>query len=120
MWADEVGFEVPAHASRLVHRFEPEGAPDRFVTVRGGFPGNRHFFAAVKDLEREPGRLEHQIEPGDGGCRVQLRADTYAYFVHLDCPDEDVRFEDNYLELAPGEERVIAVTGASEVHVRAR
>ncbi len=104
VWADEVGFEVPPHTSRLAHRFEPGGAPDRFVTVRGGFPDNRHFFAAVKGPNASQAAWSTRSSPVDGGCRVHLRADTYAYFVHLGCSDEHVRFEDNYLELAPGEE----------------
>ena len=42
--------------------------------------------------------------------RVRLRADAYAYFVHLAHPDERVRFSDNYLELEPGEERTVVLT----------
>jgi beta-mannosidase len=105
--AEEVAFEVPAHASRLVHRTAVEGAPDRYATVRGAaFPPNRHFFAAIKDLDRAPGELEHSFEDG----AVRLRAKTYAYFVHLSCPDEDARFE----------ERTVAVSGADDLTVRSR
>ena len=101
----------------MVHAFSPDGGPDRYVAVRGAtFPPNRHFFAAIKDLRREAGRVEHSFEDG----AVRLRADTYAYFVHLSCPDEDAWFEDNYLELAPGEERTVAVRGADDLTVRTR
>ena len=90
---------------------------------------NRHFFAAIKDLEREPTRLEHVFEPVDDGGRelhVRLRSEAYAYFVHLAHPDERVRFSDNYLELAPGEERTVvlshpdAAPRPQDVSVRAR
>ena len=57
---------------------------------------------------------------------VRLRADAYAYFVHLAHPDERVRFSDNYLELEPGEERTVELTHPDaaprpqDVSVRAR
>ena len=34
----------------------------------------------------------------------------YAYFVHLEVPDEFTGFSDNYFDLEPGEERTIIVT----------
>ena len=91
-------------------------------------PPNRHFFAAIKDLERAPARLEHVFEAVNGGreLSVRLRADGYAYFVHLAHPDERVRFSDNYLELEPGEERTVVLTHPDaaprpqDVSVRAR
>ena len=57
---------------------------------------------------------------------MHLRADAYAYFVHLAHPDERVRFSDNYLELEPGEERTVVLRHAhaaprpQDVSVRAR
>lgn len=108
---------MPPHASRLVHWTAVEGARDRYASVRGAaFPPNRHFFATIKDLDRAPGELEHAFDDG----AVRLRAKTYAYFVHLSCPDEAARFEDDYLELAPGEERTVAVSGADDLTVRSR
>jgi hypothetical protein len=35
---------------------------------------------------------------------------AYAYFVHLEVPDEATRFSDNYFDLEPGQERTISVT----------
>ena len=72
------------------------------------FPPNRHFFAAIKDLVREPAHVEATFEDS----RVHLRADAYAYFVHLAHPDERIRFSDNYLELMPGEERTVEPSSA--------
>jgi beta-mannosidase len=126
---EEVAFSVAAHSSRCVHRFETDGAADRYLAVRSdAFPGNRHFFAPVKDLEREPARLDHVFEAvaGERALHVRLRADAYAYFVHLAHPDERVRFSDNYLELEPGEERRVVLTHPEaaprpqDVSVRAR
>ena len=105
------------------------GAPDRHFSVRSATtPPNRHFFTAMKDLERVPARLDHVFEAVSGGrdLSVRLRADAYAYFVHLVPPDERVRFSDNYLELEPGEERTIVLTHPDaaprpqDVSVRAR
>jgi beta-mannosidase len=127
--SEDVEFSVPAHSSRRVHRVEAEGAADRFLSVRSdAFPPNRHFFTAIKDLERESARLEHVFEAVNGARQlsVRLRADAYAYFVHLAHPDERVRFSDNYLELAPGEERTVvlahpeAAPRPQDVSVRAR
>jgi len=42
-----------------------------------------------------------------------LRTPGYAYFVHLEDPDEATRFSDNYFDLEPGEERSIAVTNVA-------
>jgi beta-mannosidase len=129
---EDVEFEVDAHTSRCVHRWDAgalPGAPDRYLSVRSATsPPNRHFFAAIKDLEREPARLEHVFEAVNGGrdLAVRLRADAYAYFVHLAHPDERVRFSDNYLELEPGEERTVVLTHPEtaprpqDVSVRAR
>lgn len=114
---EDVVVSVPARESRSVRRWEAgelAGGEDRYLTVRSAaevFPGNRHFFAAIKDLAREPAQLEHTIETvGERELRVRLRSDAYAYFVHLAMPDERVRFSDNYLELEPGEERIVTIT----------
>ena len=96
---------------------QPDG-PDRrltalpaFVTVRGGFPDNRHFFAPIKDLERDPVRPEVDITPtGEHELKVRLEAPAYAYFVHLEIPDEFARFSDNYFDLEAGQQRTISVT----------
>jgi beta-mannosidase len=77
----------------------------------GLFPPNRHFFAAIKDLERAPVRPEAVVTPGAvGELRVELRAPEYAYFVHLSVPDEAAHLSDNYFDLEPGERRTVVVT----------
>jgi Ig-fold domain len=40
---------------------------------------------------------------------VRLRADAYAYFVSVTLGDPAASPSDNYLELEPGEQRVISV-----------
>ena len=115
---------VPAHASRCVGRWEFAGGPDRYLRVesaRGAFGANRSFFAAIKDLERPPARVEHTVEPaGDGRLAVRLQADAYAYFVHVASPDEHVRYSDNHIDLEAGEERTTIVSGARAEDLRVR
>jgi beta-mannosidase len=119
-----VPVDVSAGESRRVGRWDAgalAGGADRYLHVEAGagaFAPNRHFFAAIKDLEREPARLEHSVDvaPG-GGLRVQLRAERYAYFVHLGLRDERARAGDDYFELQPGEERTVLVTHPDRVLV---
>jgi beta-mannosidase len=126
-----VALRVAPHASACVRRWaagELAGGPDRYLAVRsarGAFPANRHFFAAIKDLEREPPVVEHAVAPTADGLAVRLRAAAYAYFVHVAVPDERVCFSDNFVELEPGEERTLTLTSpvplrAQDVTVRVR
>jgi beta-mannosidase len=50
------------------------------------------------------------VPTGEHELRVRLRTPVYAYFVHLEVPDESTGFSDNYFDLEPGEERTIIVT----------
>jgi beta-mannosidase len=130
---EAVRFRIPANGSACVRRWEAgELAADagRYLAVRaagGGFAPNRHFFAAVKDLRREPAQVVHEAVPDAGGdLRVRLRADRYALFVHLGLRDELARASDDYFELEPGEERTVTVArpgralGPEDVAVRWR
>jgi beta-mannosidase len=117
IWEEDIRVRVPANASRQVAHWPADrvkGAPDRYLTAQSGedrFPKNRHFFAAIKDLERTPLEPNVSIVPtGEHELRVHLRAPVYAYFVHLEVPDEATGFSDNYFDLEPGEERTIIVT----------
>jgi beta-mannosidase len=125
-----VEIRAPAHTSRCVATWEPgqlPGGPDRYLHVSsatGTFPANRHFFVAIKDLDRPRAEVAVRTERAGDELRVALRAEAYAYFVHVATPDEHVRYSDNYLELEPGEERMIILTSSAglpgDVTVRAR
>ena len=115
-WALPVRVDVPANSSQPVARWtnaELGPAPDRFLSVRppeGEFPANRHFFAAIKDLRREPAQPNvtmrqvnlHEVE-------VELSAESYVYFFHLCHPSEFTHYSDNYFDLEPGEKRTLRV-----------
>ncbi len=117
IWEENIRVRVPANASHPVAHWPADrvkGAPDRYLTAHSGedrFPKNRHFFAAIKDLRRTPLEPNVSIIPtGEHELRVRLKAPVYAYFVHLEVPDEATGFSDNYFDLEPGEERTIIVT----------
>jgi len=87
--------------------------PGRYLSAsssRGTFPTNRHFFAAIKDLRREPVKPEIEItQTEERELQINLQSKSYAYFVHLEVPDEATRFSDNYFDLEPGEERTVFI-----------
>jgi beta-mannosidase len=117
LWEDRPEAEVPANTSVAVWRGEAAriaGANDRYLAVRspsGRFPQNRHFFAAIKDLNRAAAEPEVRISSrGERELRVDLRASVYLYYVHLIVPDENTHFSDNYFDLAPGDRQIVVVT----------
>ena len=82
--------------------------------MNGLVPGNRHFFAPVKDLQYIPSQPEITITPhSEHELHVHMRAVTYTYFLHLIVPDERTHFTDNYFDLEAGESRTIVVTNRS-------
>jgi beta-mannosidase len=122
IWQEERTIAAPANSSQPVARWNAEalgGTPGRYLAVRSPtdrFPPNRHFFAAIKDLERPVAPpLMTVTAASDRKLRVELTAaaDAYAYFVHLTLPQEGTRFSDNYFDLEPGGRCVITVTNST-------
>ena len=94
---------------QTTHYLAVQSADDRF-------PANRHFFAALKDLQRNAAEPEMRItQSGSGALTVQLAAQAAAYdvLVHLTTPHEGTHYSDNYFDLAPGERRSITLTNAT-------
>jgi beta-mannosidase len=117
IWEENLQAHVPANSSRLVARWTADrvsSSPDRYLSVSSDhyrFPSNRHFFAPIKDLRREPVEPDVDItQTEENELKVRLGASAYAYFVHLEVPDGAVRFSENYFDLESGEERTISVT----------
>lgn len=105
---------APRHSVMAWHATAEFGAdqvawvesPDRL------FPPNRLFFAEIKDIPFLPVAFDvNVIETGPDRATIDIRADRYAYFVHVPTPAPGVRFSDNYLDLRPGEPREIEVRG---------
>jgi len=75
------------------------------------FPANRHFFTAVKDLERSPTALEMSVtSQGEHEIQVHLHASSYAFFVHIGIAAEQTHFSDNYFDMNAGEKRTIVIS----------
>jgi beta-mannosidase len=117
VWEEDLSVHTSSNSSRPVARWTADrvsGSPHHYLSVSSKgdrFPFNRHFFAAIKDLGRDPVEPEVEIVPrGEHQLSVRLEAPAYAYFVNLEVPDEATRFSDNYFDLAPGERREVLVT----------
>ncbi|NLG96326.1 MAG: glycoside hydrolase family 2 protein [Chloroflexi bacterium] len=122
VWEQALEVKAPENFSGEVRRWTREELTDPaggdcnglYLWVRSAankFPENRHFFAAIKDLQREPVEPEMEIrQVGEGELEVELLAPANAYFVHLTHPDENTRYSDNYFDLEPGDRRVVRVT----------
>jgi beta-mannosidase len=119
LWEQTRELTVSAGASECVWRWASDALGGRsagsYVSVRsaaGAFPANRHFFADLKDLDRQSTAPNLVVVPvGPHEVRVQLSAPTtgYVYFAHVTSPYESTRFSDNYVDLLPGETRGIVV-----------
>lgn len=122
LWQEEMNVAVPANDSQPVAHWSADllGAEaDRYLIVRSpadSFPVNRHFFAAIKDLQRTVMPPSMTVTPiGNHELQVDLTAalDAYAYFVHHTVPHAATRFSDNYFDLEPGEQRQVRITNAA-------
>ena len=91
LWSSAVEVDVAANSSCLVWSGMLEGGAGRYVTVSGeSVPANRHFFVAVKDLELPAVELDVDVKPIDAHeVHVQVRAESFAYFVHVAAPPRD-------------------------------
>jgi beta-mannosidase len=120
VWTETLDYSVPDNGSQPVWRAEAAriaAGAGHVLTVRASdeaFPANRHFFAAIKDLDRpktaQPGFAIEQAGPNE--LRVTLDAPAYLFFVHLLVPSETAKFSDNYFDLAAGETRLITIRDA--------
>jgi len=109
---------VPAGAHAVIWRGTmPEGGGHvlRVWSSNGVFAANRRLSAPIARLA-----LQRQARPtvsvtrlGPAHLTVDLRADAYLAFVHLTSGRPDLRFDDNYFDLATGEVRRVSVTAAT-------
>ncbi|MBN2304915.1 MAG: glycoside hydrolase family 2 protein [Anaerolineae bacterium] len=121
-WGTMVPVLVLPNSSQPIWRSDPDtliSAPDHYLRVRSTnnhFPPNRHFFAPIKDLKRDPQPVTFTIDAIDSHTlNVQLAAPTYALFVNLSVPHDGTRYSDNYFDLQPGEKRTITITNTDIV-----
>jgi hypothetical protein len=99
-----------------IHHLRP--ANDRYLAIHSpgaSIPSNRHFFTAVKDLDRPvsaPTLAINQFGPHELRVEVRGPASGYALLVHLLVPHKATRYSDDYVDLASKEVQPLTVTNA--------
>jgi beta-mannosidase len=119
LWEDQVQAQIPANASVEVGRLDSvTRQPDCYLCVKSGsgiFPANRHFYAAVKDLERETVEPQVTITQLDNSTvEVIVTAPKYVFFFHLTHSSEFTQYSDNYFDMEAGETRVVLMWNDKE------
>jgi beta-mannosidase len=116
IWEEHHTVALPARTSQAVHTWDAgrlQAAPNTYLWLASQdarLGSNRHFFVAIKDLQRTRPEVETRIlAQGLHELEVELYAPSYAYFVHLLVADPATRFSDNYFDLAPGQRRLVRV-----------
>jgi len=115
VWSEDVLADIPANSSVQVWTGKPEGTPDRVLTVHADqFARNRHFFAAIKELELGKDCLQSSISVVDSNTlSVVLLGLGYVYCILILCSEPDVEFSDNYFDMLFGETRTITIRSRS-------
>jgi beta-mannosidase len=113
-WSQAVDYHVPATTSVRVWSGEVAGSAGQVIRVTApdaAFPDNKHFFAAIKDLDRaDPPAPDVRIEAlSPNELAVHVTAKAYTWFVHLLVADETTIFSDNYIDIPEGETRTLLV-----------
>jgi beta-mannosidase len=84
------------------------------LRVAGHMVGeNRHFLAPLEELVIPESRIRHRLETVDGRGLLRVQADSYAWVVRIAAPT-GVALEDNYFDVFPGDEKLVAVEGPAE------
>ena len=76
-----------------------------------------HLFVPLKELELPDPAIEVQVIPTDEAARITLISDRFAKDVALSIPGVDGFLSDNYFDLVPGEETVIAFRSDETIDV---
>jgi beta-mannosidase len=115
---ETVEVHIPPQGNHAVWTGRFAGGPDRYVVVRsrgGSVPANRHFFRAIRELRLAKVKPQVAIDAVDAHkVHVTLTAPAYVYLVHVDVSVEGTQFDDSYVDLEAGEQRVITVTHATQ------
>jgi beta-mannosidase len=121
---ESVPASVCADGSLAVARCQPPGdvtspPSECFWWARLAVDGkpvseDRYFLAPLEKLEIPEATVQYQLEATGGTSVLRLQADTYAWVVRIAAP-AGVTLEDNYFDVFPGEEKLIAVDGPAEL-----
>lgn len=113
-WTKTVALDVGPTESRCVWRGQAAGGPADILWVRSpadAFPGNRWFFAPIKDLDRSAATAPQvSVTARDAQTvEVTVQAETPVWFVHALVDEPAARFSDNYVDLMAGEARTLVI-----------
>jgi beta-mannosidase len=115
---------VAADGSREVATCQPPGdlafpSSDCFWWARLEVDGkpvseDRYFLAPLEKLEIPEATVQYQLETTGGTNLLCLQADSYAWVVRIAAP-AGLTLEDNYFDVFPGDEKLIAIDGPAEL-----
>ncbi|GAA0650004.1 beta-mannosidase [Brevundimonas lenta] len=111
-------FSAAGGGHALPWREPLSGSADQVLRVRSpdhAFETARHLFRPIADLALRPDARPRVAitQPSETELRIDLAAGTWLAFVHIISDRPDLRFSDNYFDLAAGEERTVVVTAAT-------
>jgi beta-mannosidase len=119
-WTRAATFTIAPNTGAPVWRGEVEAADDLVLTVRSVadlFLPNRELLAPIARLDLSKGaRPEMTIrQVAPRVLAVDLSAETWLAFVHLVSDRADLRFSDNYFDMAASERRTLTITGDKDL-----
>jgi len=76
---------------------------------------DRYFLVPWKDLKLAPVKLEYSLKPlGNDEYVLRIKADRFAWMVEVKFRESEVKINDNYFDLLPGETREVLLKGPRE------
>ena len=115
VWTETIDYAVAANTSAPVWSGTAEAADNLVLTVRSPesrFSPNRYLLAPISRLALKSGAKPtvsiEQTRPTQ--LHIRLSPEHYLAFVHASSERADLRFDDNYFDLAAGETATIVVT----------
>jgi beta-mannosidase len=113
-WTAKAAFTVAPHTSLSVWRGDVAAETDAVLSVRsaeGRFAPNRELLVPISALALERGvRPDVAIRQTDSRTlTVDLAAGSYLAFVHFVSDRPDLRFSDNYFDMAAGERTTVTI-----------
>jgi beta-mannosidase len=120
VWRSTVEWSAPSGGHAVIWIGPAPTAADQVLRVRSGdgaFEPNRRLSVPIKDLPLTPG-AEPQArfaQTAPNRIEVALTAPCWLAFVHLTSTRTDLKFSDNFFDLAAGETRTISVSADAPI-----
>jgi beta-mannosidase len=122
IWNETAPFDIPADASASVWSGRIASADDVVLEVRSPdelFASNRHLASPISRLALNPAARPVVTVAQVGATEMRLTVDAAQYlaFVHLVSDRADLKFSDNYFDMASGDRRHVVVTASTAIDV---